>query len=204
MQCLMDILAKELSNPASSIYKHTLQGFMDQAVRQSNAQYHDPDFLGRLMINLQESQPGDKGWDIFMLDYRVHDLAPLATVFTEDVMNNYKKIFNFLWRIKRIEHQLSNTWRTYKEHVHKFEKIRGMKDIFHRLNLCHHEMLHFMSTIHNYIMVEVLESAWKVYLDDLKVVKDLDELIEFQRKFVDSILDKALINEKNNDLYRNL
>ena len=52
MQCLMDILAKELSNPASSIYKHTLQGFMDQAVRQSNAQYHDPDFLGRLMINL--------------------------------------------------------------------------------------------------------------------------------------------------------
>ena len=61
-----------------------------------------------------------------------------------------------------------------------------------------------MSTIHNYIMVEVLESAWKVYLDDLKVVKDLDELIEFQRKFVDSILDKALINEKNNDLYRNL
>lgn len=65
-------------------------------------------------------------------------------------------------------------------------------------------MLHFMSTIHNYIMVEVLESAWKVYLDDLKVVKDLDELIEFQRKFVDSILDKALINEKNNDLYRNL
>jgi hypothetical protein len=53
-------------------------------------------------------------------------------------------------------------------------------------------------------MVEVLESAWKVYLDDLKVVKDLDELIEFQRKFVDSILDKALINEKNNDLYRNL
>ena len=65
-------------------------------------------------------------------------------------------------------------------------------------------MLHFMSTIHNYIMVEVLESAWKVYLDDLKVAKDLDELIEFQRKFVESILDKALINEKNNDLYRNL
>jgi gamma-tubulin complex component 3 len=139
-----------------------------------------------------------------MIDYRVHDLAPLATVFTEDVMNKYKKVFNFLWRIKRIEHQLSNTWRTYKEHIHKFEKIKGMKDAFHRLNLCHHEMLHFMSTIHNYIMVEVLESAWKVFLDDLKVVKDLDELIEVQSNFVDSILDKALINEKNNELFRTL
>jgi gamma-tubulin complex component 3 len=52
-----------------------------------------------------ESSPGDKGWEIFMLEYRVHDLAPLATVFTEDpIMEAYKKIFNFLWRLKRIEH----------------------------------------------------------------------------------------------------
>ena len=53
-----------------------------------------------------------------------------------------------------------------------------MKNVFHQTNLCHHEMLHFVSTIHNYIMVEVLESSWKVFLDDLKLVKDLDELIE--------------------------
>ena len=79
-----------------------------------------------------------------------------------------------------------------------------MKDKFHRFNLCHHEMLHFVSNIHNYIMVEVVESSWKVFLDDLKMVKDLDELIEVQRKFVDTILDKALLNDKNNDLSRNL
>lgn len=76
--------------------------------------------------------------------------------------------------------------------------------MFHRFNLCHHEMLHFVSTIHNYIMVEVLESSWKVFLDDVKVVKDLDELIEVQQKFVNSILDKALLNDKNNDLSRSL
>ena len=33
---------------------------------------------------------------------------------------------------------------------------------------------------------------------------DLDGLIEVQRKFVDSILDKALLNEKNNGLSRQL
>jgi gamma-tubulin complex component 3 len=113
-----------------------------------------------------------------MLDYRVHDLPPLATVFTEDVMEDYKKIFSFLWRLKRIEHQLSSSWRLYKEHVQKFQRIKGMKDNFHRFNLCHHEMLHFVSNIHNYIMVEVLESAWKMYMDEIKTVADLDELIE--------------------------
>ena len=73
-----------------------------------------------------------------------------------------------------------------------------MKSIFHRINLCHHEMLHFVSTIHNYIMVEVLESSWKLFLDDLNSVGDLDQLIQVKRKFVDGILDKALLNEKNN------
>jgi gamma-tubulin complex component 3 len=37
MQCLMDFLAEELSNPASQIYKHTLQAHLDAAIRQSNA-----------------------------------------------------------------------------------------------------------------------------------------------------------------------
>jgi hypothetical protein len=29
-------------------------------------------------------------------------------------------------------------------------------------------MGHFVNNIHNYIMVEVLESAWKIYQDELK------------------------------------
>lgn len=39
-------------------------------------------------------------------------------------------------------------------------------------------MAHFVNNIHNYIMVEVLESAWKIYFDELKQVSNLDELIE--------------------------
>lgn len=67
MQQLMDLLADELSNSASQIYKHTLLGYLETAVRSSNAQYHDPEFLNRLDIKLLESTPGDKGWEIFLL-----------------------------------------------------------------------------------------------------------------------------------------
>jgi len=31
-------------------------------------------------------------------------------------------------------------------------------------------MAHFVNNIHNYIMVEVVESAWKVYYDEMKQV----------------------------------
>ena len=77
-----------------------------------------------------------------------------------------------------------------------------MRDKFHKFNLAHHEMVHFVSNIHNYIMVEVLQSAWKIFQDDMKNTKDLDELIQVQKKFVDSILDKALLSEKYQKLYQ--
>jgi len=37
MQYLMDLLAEELGEPASKIYRHTLNGFLETAIRSSNA-----------------------------------------------------------------------------------------------------------------------------------------------------------------------
>jgi hypothetical protein len=73
-----------------------------------------------------------------------------------------------------VEHSLSASWRLNQANSNKFAKIRGMKDKFHKFNLCHHEMVHFISNVHNYIMVEVLESAWKVFQDDIKQAADFD------------------------------
>jgi gamma-tubulin complex component 3 len=64
---------------------------------------------------MQEVSPGDKGWEIFSLDYRLDDLPPLMTVFTQDIMDAYKQIFFFLWKLKRIEHLLGQSWRKNQE-----------------------------------------------------------------------------------------
>lgn len=73
---------------------------------------------------------------------------------------------------------------------------------FHRFNLAHHEMAHFVHNVHNYILVEVLESAWTVFLNKLRTVADLDELIILQKKFVLDILDKALLSDQQRELYK--
>ena len=38
-------------------------------------------------------------------------------------------------------------------------------------------MIHFVTSVHSYIMVEVLESAWSTFMQKLNKVSDLDELI---------------------------
>jgi len=53
-------------------------------------------------VKLLESQQGDRGWEIFQLDYKVSDLAPLSTIFSEEIMANYLKIFSFMWKLKKI------------------------------------------------------------------------------------------------------
>lgn len=63
-------------------------------------------------------------------------------------------------------------------------------------------MAHFVNNIHNYIMVEVLESAWKIYFDELKQVKNLDELIDVQARYSKSIIHKALLSEEQRELNR--
>ena len=77
-----------------------------------------------------------------------------------------------------------------------------MKNRFHRFYLVHQEMAHFVNNIHNYIMVEVLESAWKIYYDELKVCTNLDDIIRVQIRYSKSILNKALLSEEQKDLNR--
>jgi len=61
-------------------------GYLEQAVRSSNAQYHGAEFLNRLDIKLLEANAGDRGWEIFQLDYKLNDLSALSTIFSEEVM----------------------------------------------------------------------------------------------------------------------
>jgi hypothetical protein len=48
---------------------------------------------------------------------------------------------------------------------------------FHKFCLFQQEMSHFINNLFNYILVEVLESAWNEFLDGMKTATDLDSLI---------------------------
>ena len=178
MEYLIDLIADELTKQASDIYKHSMRNFLDQAIRSSNAQFHKPEFINRLDVKLLQASEKDRGWETFLLDYKVSDLTPLSTIFTPEVMGNYNKIFSFMLKLKKIQHMLSLSWGVTMSNQKQFRRLSpDLLAKFHRFNLAHHEMAHFVSNIHNYILVEVLQSAWTVFLNGLRQVRDLDSLI---------------------------
>lgn len=204
MQYLMDLLFNELKKPATQIYKHNLLSILETAIRASNAQYHDQDCLKKLNIKLMDSNTGDTGWDIFVLEYNV-DL-PLNIIFTRPLLKEYQKLFFFFWKLKRLEfsqdHQI---WRNFMTYSHTLKgRFDHIRPYIHKSMMFNQQVIHFISNLHNYIALEVLDTQYKKILEKLPYIEKLDDLIEVHKKFVDNVIEQSLLNQDNNLIYKKI
>ncbi|KAL5545439.1 hypothetical protein UlMin_005126 [Ulmus minor] len=209
VQYLMDVVGPELSEPANTISSFQLAGLLETAIRASNAQYDDPDILDRLRIKMMPHGAGDRGWDVFSLEYDAR--VPLDTVFTESVMAKYLRIFNFLWKLRRVEHALIGAWKTMKPNItsHSFTRLQNtvklqLLSTLRRCQVLWDEMNHFVTNLQYYIMFEVLEVSWSNLSNELEVAKDLDDLLAAHDKYLNSIVEKSLLGERSQSLYKSL
>ena len=193
---LMDILGNELDKPATELFKHSLTSSLETAIRATNAQYDDQDVLERLDVRLLEWSPGDKGWDVFSLHYHVSGAGPLSTVFTNQCILLYLRIFNFLWRSKRIEFVLSQMWIEQVSYVRLLRNLgTPIQAVLHKCKMLHGNMLNFVLQMQYYLMFEVLECSWAELLENLEDPSTLDHVIAAHQTFLDSIMSGALLEE---------
>lgn len=210
VQYLMDIVGPELSEPANTISSFKLAGLLESAIRSSNAQYDDPDILDRLRVKLMPHGTGDRGWDVFSLEYDAR--VPLDTLFTESVMARYLKIFNFLWKLRRVEHALIGAWKAMKPNCitsNSFTKLQHavklqLLSTLRRCQVLWDQMNHFVTNLQYYIMFEVLEVSWSNFSNEMEAAKDLDDLLAAHEKYLHSIFEKSLLGERSQSLFKSL
>ncbi|KAI0179256.1 spindle pole body component alp6 [Hypoxylon sp. FL1284] len=194
---LMESLAANLDRPAGAQYRHTLTAQLEHAIRGSNAQYDSPEVLRRLDARMLQLSHGDIGWDCFTLEYKID--APVDVVVSDWGNRQYLKVFNFLWRVKRVEFALASAWRKATTGA------RGVLQTAHaavrrawrstRGFLA--EMVHFAGQLQYYILFEVIESSWtelqqKLRRDDAT----LDDVITAHLTYLNSITHKGLLGAR--------
>ncbi|KYG43565.1 hypothetical protein M433DRAFT_156562 [Acidomyces richmondensis BFW] len=191
---LMESLASNLDRPANSQYRHTLTAQLEHAIRNSNAQFDDADVLRRLDARMLELSHGEIGWDVFTLEYRVD--SPLDVIVTPWASKQYLKVFNFLWRVKRVEFALSTTWR--RVHTGARGVLGAVGDKLGadwktaRGGLA--EMVHFVDQLQYYILFEVIEAGWEGLQKAIrKPDATLDTLISAHAAYLRSITRKGLL-----------
>lgn len=192
---LMDLLEPDLVRPANSLYMHNLTGLLEAAIRATNAQFDDSETLKRLDCRLLEISPGDCGWDVFSLDYHVD--GPISTVFTPEVILHYLRIFNFLWRAKRMEYCLTGIWKNQMSSSRLLIKLPEVAPLLHISHCLEAEMLHFIHQMQYFITFEVLECCWEELLVKINEAKDLDHIITAHDNFLNQVMTRALMDNES-------
>ncbi|EGR34147.1 hypothetical protein IMG5_022900 [Ichthyophthirius multifiliis] len=199
IQQLMHLLYDELSQPANQIFRHNLLGQLESAIRSSNA---NSETSQRLDVKLLEASPGDKGWDIFSLDYHVE--APLDTILSKEVMRKYLKIFNFLWRMRRISHTLSQVWLSHMKAGNIMNQKENIGSLYAKINRTRHEMINFINNFMCYIMVDAIESSWKEFCEEFDKSEDFQTIIDKHEEFVQNVLTKSLLTQDSLKIYEKI
>ena len=113
-------------------------------------------------------------------------------------------LFNALWRGKRMEYMLSCTW-TKGTSLHKM--VRSLPEMFNVLQRAHllsSEMVHFVHQLAYYTTFEVMECSWDLLEKQLEQSSNLDEVIEAHNEFIETLIKRALLDERSRDLLTQL
>ncbi|KAK2147394.1 hypothetical protein LSH36_555g02025 [Paralvinella palmiformis] len=192
---LMDLLEDDLAKPPQMLFLHNLTSILETAIRGTNAQYDDIDILRRLDVRLLEVSPGDIGWDVFSLDYHVD--GPVQTVFTPESMIIYLRVFNFLWRAKRMEYILAGIWKSQMSNARILKSMPELSVVLHHCHMLASEMVHFVQQVQYYINFEVLECSWDELLNKMNDAEDLDCVIAAHQVFLDTISTRCLLDKQS-------
>ncbi|KAF2399610.1 spindle pole body component alp6 [Trichodelitschia bisporula] len=191
---LMESLSANLDRPANTQYRHTLTAQLEHAVRNSNAQHDSPDVLRRLDSRMLELSHGEIGWDVFTLEYKIS--PPVDVIVTPFGSKQYLKVFNFLWRVKRVEFALGTTWRRCMTGARGVlgavtDRVGGD---WKSARCVVAEMVHFVNQLQYYILFEVIESSWGELQEAMRRPDStLDDLIAAHAAYLTAITRKGLL-----------
>ena len=203
IESLMDAVYEDLARPVSDISLFKLNSALDVAARASNAAMEPPEVLDCLKVTMLQPTSGDTGWDVFALAYEVRGLedvskskSPLASVFPRRIMNKYAQLFNFLWRLRRVEYGLTAAWRTLKPTLMRRSDLYDKNFLRRRLNSIVRNMMQWIQTLQAYMLEEVIQKAIHDFEEEEKRASSVSSLLEKHDEFLSSIIRKTMLTRE--------
>ncbi|KAJ7395454.1 hypothetical protein BTVI_154519 [Pitangus sulphuratus] len=176
-----------------------------------------PEDSARLSISFESVDTAKKKLPVHTLDgltlsYKVP--WPVDIVISLECQKIYNQVFLLLLQIK---------WAKYSLDVLRFDELvsaaespqvkegtlseQGTRPLFgpqtesikqqiHRMFLLRVKLMHFVNSLHNYIMTRILHSTGLEFQHQVEEAKDLDQLIKIHYRYLSTIHDRCLLREK--------
>jgi len=205
------------------VHRHNLWSIVESALKNTNASSFSSDIIERLDVELLvdkdddynfmfgESKDDDAAtdtrtvWDVFSLSYSVPD--PLVAIVPPSTMTLYKKLFSFLFGLRKVSYSLTSTWRQSAVLQHALQTAAQRNAVsvatsptyaqanvlLRKISMTRQSMMHFVTNLTSYLMFEVLEGGWKDLVHRIDAADTLDEVIEAHDDYVSGMCQKSLL-----------
>nr|KAF6394794.1 tubulin gamma complex associated protein 5 [Molossus molossus] len=173
-----------------------------------------PEDSSRLSISFENVDAAKKKLPVHILDgltlsYKVP--WPVDIVISSECQKIYNQVFLLLLQIK---------WAKYSLDVLLFGELaekpplqegllsgqdmaaqfgpqkKPVRQQIHRMFLLRVKLMHFVNSLHNYIMTRILHSTGLEFQHQIEEAKDLDQLIKIHYRYLSTIHDRCLLREK--------
>nr|XP_023656849.1 gamma-tubulin complex component 5 isoform X1 [Paramormyrops kingsleyae] len=168
-----------------------------------------PEDSMRLSIFLESVDPARKKQSVnslegLTLSYKVP--WPVDIVISSECQKIYNQVFLLLLQIKWAKYNLDTLRFTDLMDAAKRQEGSPSDDItakeepistqIHRMYLLRVKLMHFVNSLHNYIMTRILHSTGLEFQHQVQDAKDLDQLIKIHYRYLSTIHDRCLLREK--------
>uniref|UniRef100_A0A672QNE5 Gamma-tubulin complex component n=1 Tax=Sinocyclocheilus grahami TaxID=75366 RepID=A0A672QNE5_SINGR len=182
--------------------------FLNVQLQEAVGQRH-PEDSNRLSIFLETIDPARKKQPVNNLDgltlsYKVP--WPVDIVISSECQKIYNQVFLLLLQIKWAKYSLDTlrfsdlTVAAKTQEGSQSEESTAKEPInqqIHRMFLLRVKLMHFVNSLHNYIMTRILHSTGLEFQHQVQEAKDLDQLIKIHYRYLSTIHDRCLLSKKN-------
>uniref|UniRef100_A0A2K6G8U6 Gamma-tubulin complex component n=1 Tax=Propithecus coquereli TaxID=379532 RepID=A0A2K6G8U6_PROCO len=176
-----------------------------------------PEDSSRLSISFENVDTAKKKLPVHILDgltlsYKVP--WPVDIVISSECQKIYNQVFLLLLQIKWAKYSLdvllfgelvgTAERPQFKEGLLHEQDIAAqfgppkepVRQQIHRMFLLRVKLMHFVNSLHNYIMTRILHSTGLEFQHQVEEAKDLDQLIKIHYRYLSTIHDRCLLREK--------
>lgn len=143
------------------------------------------------------------GWDGITLEYSVD--WPLQLFFTPEILSKYRRIFQYLLRLKRTQMELEKSWASAMNQDHsEFAQYRKdpkgcsvsqqRRQCFRPMWRVREHMAFLIRNLQFYIQVDVIESQWNVLQSHIQNSHDFTELVGFHQEYLSALISQSFLD----------
>eukprot|EP00924_Labyrinthula_sp_SR-Ha-C_P005270 snap_masked-scaffold_1-processed-gene-26.23-mRNA-1 protein AED:1.00 eAED:1.00 QI:0/0/0/0/1/1/6/0/1236 len=200
---LVGKLAEQFQKDRADIYEHTLHFLLDTIFHSSfsgfcsNTLYKHQslsveEVFSSTVVMLEKHKENDL-WNCFRIAYKLPKSSPLCLVITEDSQKRYSEIFSFQLRIKRLMFVLLSFWKQMKLLKNELlglplqERDNIAESLVHCFFL-RGEMSSFLSSLENYLLLQVFDEHWKHLCVKLTSIDSFDGVVDAHETYTSAMV----------------